>query len=64
MRLSFNAPVARKLAEAIRLKSAGGESRPAFESDTGDGDSRVTDLRFKPLFAELGRFTLELPAGL
>ena len=64
MRLSFNAPVARKLAGAIRLKSASGESSPAFDPGTGDGDSLVTELSFMPLFAELGQFTLQLPAGL
>ncbi|MEO8015080.1 MAG: MG2 domain-containing protein, partial [Polaromonas sp.] len=63
MRLSFNAPVPRKLAEAIRLKSASSEFKPAFEADAGDGDSLVTELSFKPLFAELGQFTLQLPAG-
>ncbi len=64
MRLNFNAPVARKLAEAIRLKSASGEFKPAFDSSAGDGDSLVTDIAFKPLFPELGQFTLALPAGL
>ena len=63
MRLNFNAPVARKLAEAIRLKSGGSEFKPSFDSSTGDGDSLVNDLSFKPLFPELGQFTLELPAG-
>ena len=63
MRLNFNAPVARKLAEAIRLKSGNSEFKPAFDSTTGDGDSLVNDLSFKPLFPELGQFTLELPAG-
>ncbi|CAM3564362.1 alpha-2-macroglobulin family protein [Polaromonas hydrogenivorans] len=61
MRLNFNAPVARKLAEAIRLKSGSSEFKPALEAQAGDGDSVVTDISFKPLFAELGRFTLELP---
>jgi uncharacterized protein YfaS (alpha-2-macroglobulin family) len=63
MRLNFNAPVARKLAEAIRLKSGGSEFKPAFESQAGDGDSLVSDISFKPLFPELGQFTLALPAG-
>ena len=63
MRLNFNAPVARKLAEAIRLKSGSGEFKPAFEADAGSGDSLVNDISFKSLFAELGQFTLELPAG-
>ena len=63
MRLSFNAPVTRRLAEGIRLKSASSEFKPSFDSSTGDGDSLVNDLSFKPLFPELGQFTLELPAG-
>ncbi|WP_029525577.1 alpha-2-macroglobulin family protein [Polaromonas glacialis] len=63
MRLNFNAPVARRLAEAIRLKSASSEFKPVFDSSAGDGDSLVTGISFKPLFAELGQFTLELPAG-
>ena len=61
MRLNFNAPVARKLAEAIRLKSGGSKFKPVFDSSAGDGDSLVSDISFKPLFPELGQFTLELP---
>ncbi|MDO8249903.1 MAG: MG2 domain-containing protein, partial [Rhodoferax sp.] len=63
LRLNFNAPVARQLAEAIRLKSASGEFKPSFDANAGDGDSLVNDISFKPLFAELSQFTLALPAG-
>jgi uncharacterized protein YfaS (alpha-2-macroglobulin family) len=64
MRLNFNAPVARKLAEAIRLRSGKDTLKPVFERDAGnggDGDSVVTGVSFKPVFAEQTQFTLELP---
>ena len=60
MTLSFNAPVARKLAEAIRLKSAKDNFKPVFDTDN-EGDSLVSSVIFKPLFAEQTAFTLELP---
>ena len=66
MRLSFNAPVPRKLAEAIRLKSGKDTLKPVFEGDDGnarDGDSVVTQLSFKPVFAEQAQYQLELPAA-
>ncbi|WP_442957763.1 alpha-2-macroglobulin family protein [Polaromonas sp.] len=61
MSLSFNAPVPRKLAEAIRLKSDKGTLKPAFDKAEADGDSVVNHVSFKPLFPEQTKFTLELP---
>ena len=61
MTLSFNAPVARKLAEAIRLTSAKGTQQPVFDSESGEDGNLVNSLRFKPLFAEQTPFTLTLP---
>ena len=61
MSLNFNAPVPRKLAEAIRLK--GNDTlKPSFDSE-GDGDNVVTAIQFKPVFAEQASYTLELPSG-
>ena len=64
MRLNFNAPVPRKLAEAIRLSSGKDTLKPVFDRDdssAGDGDSVVNQVIFKPLFAEQTQFTLTLP---
>jgi uncharacterized protein YfaS (alpha-2-macroglobulin family) len=61
MRLDFNAPVPRKLAEAIRLKSAKDTLKPVFDTESGDGDNVVNGVSFKPPFAEQTAFTLELP---
>ena len=62
--LSFNAPVPRKLAEGIRLKSAKAEMKPSFAEDSdADSDATVNDVTFKPPLAESTPFTLELPAG-
>ena len=58
--LNFNAPVPRKLAEAIRLKSAKGETKPSF-SEEADADGTVNEVTFKPPFAESTPYTLELP---
>jgi hypothetical protein len=63
MRLQFNAPVTRKLAEAIRLKS----DQATFQPNLGDADSgdnaEVTSLSFEPLFPEQASMTLSLPSG-
>ncbi|WP_341912529.1 MG2 domain-containing protein [Polaromonas sp. YR568] len=61
MRLDFNAPVPRKLAEAIRLKSAKDTLKPVFDTESGDDDNVVNGVSFKPPFAEQTAFTLELP---
>ncbi|WP_428162360.1 alpha-2-macroglobulin family protein [Diaphorobacter sp.] len=69
MVLSFNAPVPRKLAAGIRLKSDRETLLPRFE-DEGDGatpppgDTLVNAVRFGPPLAESTAFTLELPANL
>ncbi|MDP3825263.1 MAG: MG2 domain-containing protein, partial [Polaromonas sp.] len=61
MRLDFNAPVPRKLAEAIRLKSAKDTLKPVFDTESSDGDNVVNGVSFKPPFAEQTAFTVELP---
>jgi alpha-2-macroglobulin len=61
MSLSFNAPVPRKLAEAIRLKGEKDTLKPFFDEGNSDGDNVVTGITFKPLFPEQAQFTLELP---
>ena len=63
MRLAFNAPVPRKLAEAIRLKSAGDALKPAFDSDEGAADALVNGVSFKGPFPEKTAFSIELPPG-
>ncbi len=61
MRIEFNAPVTRSVAEGIRLKSAGKTHPPVFDEPSGDGDSVVNDITFNPPFAEQAAFTVELP---
>ena len=61
LRLSFNAPVPRKLAEGIRLKSGSETLKPRIEQE-GDADSVVTQLSFAPPFTAGGKYTLQLPA--
>ena len=61
MRLDFNAPVARKLAEAIRLTSGKNALKPAFDAESSDADAVVNSVTFKPPFAESAAFMLELP---
>lgn len=63
MSLSFNAPVPRKLAEAIRLKGDKDTLKPSFEEGNSDGDNVVTNITFKPLFPEQAQFSLELPSN-
>ncbi|QDL55464.1 alpha-2-macroglobulin family protein [Rhodoferax aquaticus] len=61
MRLSFNAPVARKLLEGIRLNGPKDSYKPQFDQDEGDGDEVVSHVGFATLLPELSNFTLTLP---
>jgi hypothetical protein len=63
MRLQFNAPVTRKLAEAIRLKSDQATFKPNLGDADSSDDAEVTGLSFEPLFPEQARMTLSLPNG-
>jgi hypothetical protein len=61
MALNFNAPVSRRLANAVRLVGGTGSFKPSFDQDEGDADSVVQQLSFKTLLPEQASFTLELP---
>lgn len=64
MSLSFNAPVPRKLALAIRLKSGKETLKPQLEGGAAaeaDADALVSSVQFGPPLAENTSFTLELP---
>ncbi len=61
--LSFNAPVARKLLEGIRLRSDKERFKPSFDQDEGDGDNVMNNVSFKPFFPEQAALVLELPNG-
>ncbi|HYE41525.1 MAG TPA: alpha-2-macroglobulin, partial [Ramlibacter sp.] len=61
MRLDFNAPVPRKAAAQIRLKSERLTLEPTFDEPEGDADSVVQGVSFKALFPERAEFTIELP---
>lgn len=60
--LSFNAPISRKNAEAIRLRSSHDALAPTFDPD--DHGEEVSTVSFKPPLPEQTAMTLELPAGL
>ncbi|MDP2000969.1 MAG: MG2 domain-containing protein, partial [Rhodoferax sp.] len=59
MRISFNTPVSRKLAEGIRLTSQNATFAPRFEAHDGQGD--VQSVTFASVLPEQTRFTLSLP---
>jgi alpha-2-macroglobulin len=65
MGVSFNAPVARKLLEGMRLRSDKETFKPNLgngdSDDSGDGDTVLTYVTFKGIFPEQTQFTLELP---
>ncbi|MES2414725.1 MAG: MG2 domain-containing protein [Pseudomonadota bacterium] len=61
MSLNFNAPVPRKLAEAIRLNGGKAAMKPSFDSESGDAADVVNSIIFKPVFAEQSQYVLELP---
>lgn len=65
MTLSFNAPVPRKLAMAIRLKSSKETLKPQAEKGEGeegkDADALVNSIQFDAPLPEQTAFTLELP---
>ena len=63
MQLSFNAPVPRKLAAAIRLKSAKDTLKPQIEgsAEGAQADALVSSVQFSAPLAESTAFTLELP---
>ena len=63
IQLQFNAPVARKLAEAIQLKSAQATFKPNLGDADNSDDAEVTGLSFDPLFPEQAALTLSLPSG-
>jgi uncharacterized protein YfaS (alpha-2-macroglobulin family) len=61
LRILFTAPVARKLAEGVTLNTANGKLKPFFEK--GDTEDTVTQLSFKPPFAEKSELSVDLPRG-
>ncbi|AYZ62311.1 alpha-2-macroglobulin [Burkholderia multivorans] len=60
--LSFNAPISRKHAEAIRLRGPDGSQAPNFAAD--DKSEEVTTVTFNPPLPEQAALTIELPSGL
>ena len=62
--LNFNAPVARALAEGIRLSAGGTRLAPVFDTHAGvDAHAWVDSVRFRTVLPENTSFLLELPAG-
>ena len=59
--LNFNAPVARKLAEGIRLVSGKDTFKPVFSKEDGDSEGIVNSVTFQTVLPEQTQFTLELP---
>ncbi|WP_456301225.1 alpha-2-macroglobulin family protein [Acidovorax bellezanensis] len=65
IRLSFNAPVTRALAEGVRLQGGGGTLKPVFDEESGaspDPKALVEGLRFEGLKAQTS-YQLQLPKG-
>ena len=61
VQLVFTAPVSRKLAQEIVLRSSAGKMKPKLEKD--DDEGTVRRITFAPPFAENSPFTIELPSG-
>ena len=59
LRLSFSAPVSRRLAEKITLASGAHRFRPVFGGE--DRDQAISQLSFEPPFPENARLVLEMP---
>ena len=59
LRISFNAPISRKLAEGIRLTGPNTTLAPRFDADQGPGD--VQGVAFPSVLPEQTQFTLTLP---
>jgi len=63
LRLAFNAPVARSLAEGIRLRAGDRVFKPVFDTDAGT-DAAVDGVEFASVLPASTRFQLELPPDL
>ncbi|MGS0743634.1 alpha-2-macroglobulin family protein [Glaciimonas sp. GG7] len=61
LRVVLTSPVTRKLAEGVTLSGAQGKSTPFF--DKNNTEETVTQLIFKPPFAEKSELTIALPSG-
>ncbi|MEM4989181.1 MG2 domain-containing protein [Collimonas sp. H4R21] len=61
LRILFTAPVPRKLAEGVTLNASNGKLKPFFEKN--DTDDTVSQLTFKPPFAEKAELSVDLPSG-
>ena len=61
MTLNFSAPVPRRVAEGLRIKSPQQTHKPVFEEENTDGDSLVNEVSFKAPFSEQAMFNVELP---
>ncbi|NUT14081.1 MAG: alpha-2-macroglobulin, partial [Cupriavidus sp.] len=63
MTVTFSAPVPRKLAESVVLKTPSGPRAPQFDPDLAP-DASVSALTFVAPFAEKAQFTIEVPRKL
>lgn len=63
MTVTFTAPIPRKLAEQIVLKTPSGPRKPTFDPDQAP-DAPVSSVRFPPPFAEKASLTIEAPRNL
>ena len=61
--LRFNAPVPRKLAQAIHLTAGTQNFKPTLDDDAADADAVVNAVSFQPDFPEKAAMTLALPPG-
>ncbi|RZT38355.1 alpha-2-macroglobulin family protein [Cupriavidus agavae] len=63
MTVTFSAPVARKLAEGLVLKTPSGPQKPVFDPDEA-ADAPVSSVQFKGPFPEKASLTIEAPKDL
>ncbi|WP_342051714.1 MULTISPECIES: alpha-2-macroglobulin family protein [unclassified Cupriavidus] len=63
LRVTFTAPVPRKVAERVVLKTPSGDRAPTFDPDLSP-DAAVDSVSFPPPFAENAALTIEAPKDL
>ncbi|CAG9175071.1 alpha-2-macroglobulin family protein [Cupriavidus pampae] len=63
LRVTFTAPVPRKVAERVVLKTPSGDRAPTFDPDLSP-DAAVESISFPPPFAENAALTIEAPKDL
>ena len=61
LKLQFNAPVTRKMAERIQLQGPKGAIKPSLQGEAEDADTTVRTLTFSGALPQEAELTLEIP---